>query len=178
MGTSALANPYTARSSASAHPGTVVYARAGPDGSCKTSRLGESEPCFCRDARQPPCARWEKPGQITGTGNLIWLESSRRVLQQLRPLSAAPGSSALNRPGPARESKSQARVHQVYSGPGPPAQNNMLQSGFYAPPSQGAARQSGSSTPHRVGLQHLRSLTAAPGSTVLNRPAPLGSSGY
>ncbi len=41
----------TARSSASAHPGTVAYARAGPDGSRKPSRFGESEPCFCRDAR-------------------------------------------------------------------------------------------------------------------------------
>ncbi len=51
LGASALANPSTARSSASAHPGTVAYAWAGPDGSRMASRLGESEPCFCRDAR-------------------------------------------------------------------------------------------------------------------------------
>ena len=53
----------------------------------------------------------------------------------------------------------------------PACSNNTLQSGFYAP-SQGTARLSGSSIPHRVGLQHPRYLTAAPGSTVLNRPAP------
>ena len=59
----------------------------------------------------------------------------------------------------------------------PACSNNTLQSGFYAP-SQGTARQSGSSIPHRVGLQHSRYITAAPGSTVLNRPAPLGSLSY
>jgi hypothetical protein len=59
----------------------------------------------------------------------------------------------------------------------PACSNNTLQSGFYAP-SQGTARQSGSSIPHRVGLQYSRYLTAAPGSTVLNRPAPLGSLSY
>jgi len=73
--------------------------------------------------------------------------------------------------GPAREFKTTCSGLLGPPRPGPPAQNDTLQSGFYAP-SQGTARQSGLSIPHRVGLQHPRYLTAAPGSTVLNRPAP------
>ncbi len=45
------------------------------------------------------------------------MEPSRKALQQPRSLSAAPGSTALNRLGPAREFKLQARVHRVRSGP-------------------------------------------------------------
>ena len=182
-------------------------------------------------------------------GNFCPRQPVHRALkrqQQPRPLSAAPGSSALNRPGPAREFKSearahpassgparllkttcpsqglrpspasgngppvriinpapgrpaistlphrcdgfyghqpagparefklQARVHRCHSGPGLPASSNDLSQGS-TPRSRGRPAQSGSSAPHRVGLPSL--LSAAPGSTVLNRPAPLGSLG-
>ena len=59
--------------------------------------------------------------------------------------------------------------------PGPPASSNDLSQGS-TPRPRGRPAQSGSSAPHRVGLPSL--LSAAPGSTVLNRPAPLGSLGY
>jgi len=58
--------------------------------------------------------------------------------------------------------------------PGPPASSNDLSQGS-TPRSRGRPARTGSSAPHRVGLLTL--LSAAPGSTVLNRPAPLGSSG-
>jgi len=58
--------------------------------------------------------------------------------------------------------------------PGPPASSNDLSQGS-TPRSRGRPARTGSSAPHRVGL--LTPLSAAPGSTVLNRPAPLGSSG-
>jgi hypothetical protein len=48
------------------------------------------------------CALGE-PGQITGAGNPIWLDPSRKAPQQPRLLSAAPGLRFINRPGPARE---------------------------------------------------------------------------
>ncbi len=105
------------------------------------------------------------------------MEPSRKALQQPRPLSAAPGSSVLNRPGPAREFKLQARVYRIRSGPARLLKTTRSSQGS-TPQPQGTARQSGLSTLHQAGLQHLRSLTAAPGSTVLNRPAPLGSSSY
>ena len=108
-------------------------------------------------------------------GNFCPRQSVHRALkrqQQPRPLSAAPGSSALNRPGPAREFKSEARVHPVPSGPARLLKTTCSSQGLRHPPLQGTARQSGSSTPLRVGLQDPRSLTAATGSTVLNRPAP------
>ena len=60
--------------------------------------------------------------------------------------------------------------------PGLPAPSNALSPGPTPPRFRGRSAQSGSSAPHRVGLPSLPS--AAPGSTVLNRPAPLGSSGY
>ena len=53
-------------------------------------------------------------------GNFCPRQPVHRALkrqQQPRPLSAAPGSSALNRPGPAREFKSEARAHPASSGP-------------------------------------------------------------
>ena len=76
--------------------------------------------------------------------------------------------------GPARESKLQARVHRRHTGPGLPASSNDLSQGS-TPRSRGRPARTGSSAPHRVGLLTL--LSAAPGSTVLNRPATLGSSG-
>jgi hypothetical protein len=53
-------------------------------------------------------------------GNFCPRQPVHRALkrqQQPRPLSAAPGSSALNRPGPAREFKSEARAHPASSCP-------------------------------------------------------------
>jgi hypothetical protein len=77
---------------------------------------------------------------------------------------------------PRREFKLQARVHRSHSGP---ARLLMVTQPVRVlrPRSRGRPAQSGSSAPHpgRVGLQPL--LSAAPGSTVLNRPAPLGSLG-
>ncbi len=61
--------------------------------------------------------------------------------------------------------------------PGPPAQATRSSQGS-TPRFRKRPVQSGSLAHHRVGMQHPRSLTAAPGSTVHNRPAPLGSSSY
>ena len=114
-------------------------------------------------------------------GNFCPRQPVHRALkrqQQPRPLSAAPGPSALNRPGPAREFKSEARAHPASFGPARLLKTTCPSQGLRPSPLQGTARQSGSSTPHRVGLQYPRPLTAATGSTVINRPAPHGSLSY
>ena len=116
----------------------------------------------------PPTLRAGPDGSRTGPQ---WLEPSREAFSAHThsPLRRDPQPSSGR--APPGSSRSPARVYRVRSGPARLLQNNTLQSGFYAP-SQGTARLSGSSIPHRVGLQHPRYLTAAPGSTVLNRPAP------
>ena len=115
---------------------------------------------------------------------------SRKALQQSRPLSAAPGSSALNRPDPAREFKLQARVHRVHSGPARLLRTTRSSQGS-TPRSRGRPARTGSSEAAAVKARWLgnfcprqpvhralkrqqqpRPLPAAPGSSALNRPGP------
>ena len=66
-------------------------------------------------------------------GNFCPRQPVHRALkrqQQPRPLSAAPGSSALNRPGPAREFQVRSSGPPGLFRSGPPAQDNMPQPGL------------------------------------------------
>ena len=66
-------------------------------------------------------------------GNFCPCQPVHRALkrqQQPRPLSAAPGSSALNRPGPAREFQVRSSGPPGLFRSGPPAQDNMPQPGL------------------------------------------------
>ena len=181
MGTSALANPSTARSSASNNHALSPLRRDLRPSSGRAP-LGSSKP----------------PARVyrvsSGPARLLKQHAPVRVLRSLtgdgppaRFIDPAPGRPATfalshrcagfygpQSAGPARESKLQARVHRRHSGPGLPASSNDLSQGS-TPRSRGRPARTGSSAPHRVGLLTL--LSAAPGSTVLNRPAPLGSSG-
>ncbi len=109
------------------------------------------------------------------------LPSPTRPPRAQAPATTTPSLSCAGTLGP-QPARPRSGVQVRSSGPpgplrsGPPAQDNVLQPGLTPspPPLQGTGRQSDSSTPHRVGLQYPRSLTAATGSTALNRPAPAG----
>jgi hypothetical protein len=138
-------------------PARVYRVRSGPARLLKTtcSSQGSTLPLRGRPASQVHRSR-------TGSAcNIHAISPLRRVLR-----------SSIGRP------RSGVQVTSLGSSvplrPGPPASSNALSQGS-TPRSRGRPAHSGSSAPHRVGLPSL--LSAAPGSTVLNRPAPLGSLG-
>ena len=67
--------------------------------------------------------------------------------------------------GPARKLGSPARFYRIHSGPARLHKTTRSSQGSTLR-LRGTTRQPGSSTPHRVGLEHPRYFTAAPGSTV------------
>ena len=184
MGTSALANPSTARSSASNNH-ALSPLRRDPRPSTGQAPLGS----FKSEARAHPASfgparllkttcpsQGLRPSPDSGNGPPV------RIINPApgRPaISTLPhrcdGFYGLQPAGPAREFKLQARVHRCHPGPARLLKVT-LSARVLRPRSRGRPVQSGSSAPHRVGLQSL--LSAAPGSTVLNWPAPLGSSAH
>ena len=161
----------------SAAPGSTVSARAGP------ARNSSYDLGFVGSALDHP------PDQVTRLSQGFYgpsqgLARQARYARIIRPrtgpawistLSAAPGSTVLNWPAPLG---AQVTISGSSALPrtGPPDQVTRLSQGFYGP-SQGLARQARYARiiRPRTGPAWISTLSAAPGSTVLNWPAPLGA---
>ena len=125
MGTSALAFPSTARSSASNNHAHSPLRRdprpstgRAPLGS-SSHKLGFIGSALARPAcsKQHASVRVLRPRLRERPASQVHRPRTGPGLQHLRSLTAAPGSTVLNRPAPAREFKLQARVYRCHPGP-------------------------------------------------------------